>query len=100
MKGVAALPQHHVHDGSAVVAKLGGKAVVLDLELLHDFNRRREVDVGVTSLTLFRSTDGTSVQGDLGGGVSLAIRDKVGASWVSQIAARGLCHPAGQIDQL
>ena len=38
MESVSSLPEHHIHDGSAVISELGGKAVVLDFEFLHDLD--------------------------------------------------------------
>src|SRR5271157_1514641 len=59
VKLVPSLLQHHVHDRAAVVAKLGGKAVVLDLELLRDLDRGLKINVGVAPLALFRRADWT-----------------------------------------
>src|SRR5262245_2985013 len=100
MKLVPALLQHHVHDRAAVVAELGGKAVVLDLEFLHDLDRRSEVHVGIAALALFRSADRTAVEGNLSGGVALTIGDKVGAGWIAEIRTRGLRHSAREKHQL
>src|SRR5205807_9672385 len=98
VKVVRTLLQHHVHDGAAVVAELGGKAVVLNLELLHDLDRGLVVHVGVAALALFRRADGTAVERDLGSGIALPVGDEVGAARVvvGNAGSCGLRHPAGQ----
>ena len=82
MKLVRALLQHHVDDGAPVVAELGREAVVLDFELLHDLDRRLVVDVGVAAFALFRRTERAAVEGNLRGGVALAVGDEVGAGGI------------------
>src|SRR5437899_3325753 len=99
VKAVGALLQHHVHDRAAVVSKLGGKAVVLDLKLLHDFDRGLIVDVRVATLALFRRTERTPIEGDLGCGVTLTVGNKVSAGRIAEIGTRGLRHPAREKDQ-
>ena len=101
VEGVRALLQDHVHDGAAVVAELGGKAVVLDLEFLHDLDRRLVVDVGVSALALFRRAQGTAIKGNLGRGVALAVGDEVRAGGIVIVdpGARGFRHPACQKHQ-
>ena len=101
MKGVRALLQHHIHDGTAVVAELGGEAVVLDLEFLHDFDRRLVVNVGVATFALFRRAEGTAIKRNLGCGIALAVGHEVGAGGIVVVdpRTRGFCHPTRQKDQ-
>src|SRR4029078_2778392 len=94
MKSIRTLLEHHVHDGAAVVPKFCRKAVVLNFELLHDFDRGLVVDVGVASLALFRRTERTAVEANLGSRVTLAVGDKVGAGGIAEIGTRGLRHAA------
>src|SRR5437762_480496 len=82
VKIVRTLLQHHIHDRAAVVAELGGKAVVLNLKFLDDLDRRLVVDVGVAALALLRRADGTAIERNLGGGVALTVGDEVGAGRV------------------
>src|SRR5438309_790209 len=44
VKGIRALLQDHIHYGPAIVTKLRRKAIVLNLELLHDLHRRLVID--------------------------------------------------------
>ena len=101
VKIVSTLFQHHVHDGAAVIAELGSKAVVLNLKFLNNLDRRLIVDVGISALALFRGADGTAVQGNLGRGVTLPVRDKVGPGRVvvGNPRTRGFCHPTRQKHQ-
>ena len=62
MKLVRALLQHDVDDGSAVVAELCREAVVLNLELLNDLNRRLVVDIGIAAFALLRRAEGAAVE--------------------------------------
>src|SRR5581483_10256395 len=77
MKFVAALFQHHVHNGAAVIAELGGKTVVLQLEFLDDLNRRLIINVGVAALSLFRRADGIAIEPDFSSGVTLTVGNEI-----------------------
>src|SRR5690348_17506531 len=99
MKCIRTLLEHHVDDRAAIVPKLGRKAVVLYLELLHDFNRGLVVNVGVATFALFRRAERTAVERNLGRRITLAVGDKVGTGGIAEIGTRGLRHPARQKDR-
>src|ERR1019366_3164495 len=77
VESVGAALHDDVYNGAAVVAELGRKAVVLDLEFLHALNQGFVVDVGIPALALFRRTDQSAIQPYFGGRVPLAVRGKV-----------------------
>ncbi len=77
VEGICATLQHHVHHGAAVIAELGGKAIVLDFELLNDLDRRLVINVAVGAFALFWSADQRAVNPHFRGCVSLPIRNKV-----------------------
>src|SRR5215468_2223840 len=79
VKLVGALFQNDVDEGPTIVAVLRRKAVVLNLELLHDLDRGLVVNVRVTAFALFRRADRTAVERDLRGRVPLAVRNEVRA---------------------
>ena len=101
MKIVRTLLQHHIHDRAAVIAELGGKAIVLNFELLHDLDRRLVVDVGVAALALFRRADGTAIERNLGCGVALTVGHEIGPGRVVVGDSRtgGFCHSTRQEHQ-
>ena len=78
MKLIAALFEHNIDNRAAVVSKLGGEAVVLNLELLDDLNRRLVVNVRRCALALFRGAGQCAVYTNLSSRIALSIRHKVG----------------------
>ena len=79
MESVGAALQHHVYDGAAVVAEFRRKAVVLNFEFLHTLDQRLVVNIGVSSLALFRRADQRAIDPYLGGRIALSVGNEIGS---------------------
>ena len=91
MESVGSTLQNHIYDGAAVVAKLCGKAVVLNFEFLHAFDQRLVVDICVSALALFRRANQGAVHPNLRGRVPLAVGNKICSGGIVVLRARPGC---------
>src|SRR6266849_6890161 len=76
---IAALPEDHVYNRAAVVAILGGEAVVLNFEFLNDLNGRLIVDVRIATLALFRRAERAAIEPHFRRCIALAVGNEVRA---------------------